>query len=94
MNSFSHNEQNFGSSFYKSRKMLHIIQNSDLNDFSSLGNREAAKSVIARQESEILRLAEESQHVIISQLANKIVHQSSIPEEGEENTLNSNRFIY
>jgi len=41
----------------------------DINDFSLSGGGDPA----GRQESEMLRLAEESQHVIISQLVNKIV---------------------
>lgn len=41
-----------------------------LNEYCS---NDTARSAVARQESEILRLAEESQHVIISQMLNKIV---------------------
>lgn len=33
---------------------------------------ESARSAVARQESEMLRMAEESQHVIISQMLNKL----------------------
>ncbi len=38
---------------------------------------ESARSAVARQESEILRLAEESQHVIISQMLSKLVKKTS-----------------
>jgi hypothetical protein len=43
---------------------------SSLKEYCS---NESARSIVARQESEILRLAEESQHVIISQLLNNLV---------------------
>ena len=39
---------------------------------------ETTKIAVARQESEILRLAEESQHVIINQMLNKLVKQASV----------------
>ena len=49
-----------------------------LSDYCS---KESARSVVARQESEILRLAEESQHVIISQMLNKLVKQTSVSSD-------------
>ena len=39
---------------------------------------ETTRSAVARQESEILRLAEESQHVIINQMLSKLVKQPSV----------------
>ena len=47
-----------------------------VNATKSYCSSESARSAVARQESEILRLAEESQHVIISQMLNKIVKKS------------------
>jgi hypothetical protein len=47
---------------------------SKLNDFAV--GVESTRSIVARQESEILRLVEESQHVIISQMLTKIVSQN------------------
>jgi hypothetical protein len=46
---------------------------------------ETTRSAVARQESEILRLAEESQHVIINQMLNKLVKQASIDEIETDN---------
>jgi hypothetical protein len=59
---------------------------------------ETTRSAVARQESEILRLAEESQHVIINQMLNKLVKQASIDEietdnndeDGNISNVNSN----
>lgn len=42
----------------------------NLNEYCS---NDTARSAVARQESEILRMAEESQHVIINQMLNQIV---------------------
>ena len=46
---------------------------------------ETTRSAVARQDSEILRLAEESQHVIINQMLNKLVKQASIDEIETDN---------
>jgi len=55
----------------------HLNSNlADINDFSLSGGGDPA----GRQESEMLRLAEESQHVIISQLVNKIVSMDEADE--------------
>ena len=63
---------------------------------------ESARSAVARQESEILRLAEESQHVIISQMLNKLVKKtdfnSSDTNHSQENaekpaSINSSEII-
>jgi hypothetical protein len=70
--------------------------NSSINDFTA--GVESTRSIVARQESEILRLVEESQHVIISQMLNKIVHNqnlettpltSSSPDTNANNTTNT-----
>ena len=55
----------------------------NLNEYCS---NDTARSAVARQESEILRLAEESQHVIISQMLNKIVktEESGFQESRED----------
>lgn len=54
---------------------------------------ETTRSAVARQESEILRLAEESQHVIINHMLNKLVKQSSIDETEIEITNNDDELI-
>ena len=48
---------------------------SNLDDFT---RGQSHRNRVARQESEMLRLAEESQHVILSQLANKIIKTGSV----------------
>ena len=63
-----------------------------INATKTYCSSESARSAVARQESEILRLAEESQHVIISQMLNKLVKQShssdaiTVNNESNENT--------
>ena len=54
--------------------------------------KESTRSIVARQESEILRLVEESQHVIISQMLNKIVAQntSTTPISSSSPEMSSN----
>jgi hypothetical protein len=59
---------------------------SNVKDYCAI---ETTRSAVARQESEILRLAEESQHVIINQMLNKLVKQSSIDETEIEDTNNN-----
>lgn len=48
---------------------------------------ETTRSAVARQESEILRLAEESQHVIINQMLNKLVKQTSVDMGTDSNNM-------
>lgn len=48
---------------------------------------ETTRSAVARQESEILRLAEESQHVIINQMLSKLVKQTSVDLGTDSNNL-------
>ncbi|RNA34635.1 hypothetical protein BpHYR1_046309 [Brachionus plicatilis] len=57
----------------------------NLNDYCS---NDTARSAVARQESEILRLAEESQHVIISQMLNQIVKTD---ESGSQKSRDDDR---
>ena len=54
-----------------------FVVQSNPNDYCTL---ESARSMVARQESEILRLAEESQHFIISQLFNNMATMANIAE--------------
>lgn len=54
--------------------------NSNLANLDDFTRGQSQRNRVARQESEMLRLAEESQHVIISQLANKIIRTSSAEE--------------
>jgi hypothetical protein len=55
-------------------------------DVSEYCASESVRSAIARQESEMLRLAEESQHVIITQMLNKMVKvpKGRIKSKGKE----------
>ena len=64
----------------------------NINDYRAT---ESARSIVARQESEILRLAEESQHVIISQLLSKLVEDKNNSEKvaGSSNGLASSSNI-
>jgi len=62
-----------------------------INATKTYCSQESARSAVARQESEILRLAEESQHVIISQMLNKLVKKSDFDSsETNNNNVESN----
>lgn len=59
----------------------------NLNDYCS---NESTRSAVARQESEILRLAEESQHVIISQMLTKLVKTKERGTESKSDSIEQN----
>ena len=75
-------ESNVTVAFYDLKKNSHLFESIANGNLSNIN--EATRSHVARQESEILRLAEESQHVIISQLVNKIVKQASFNEDDDQ----------
>jgi hypothetical protein len=57
---------------------------SKIKDYCAI---ETTRSAVARQESEILRLAEESQHVIINQMLSKLVKQPSVDLTNDDETM-------
>lgn len=60
-----------------------------INATKTYCSQESARSAVARQESEILRLAEESQHVIISQMLNKLVKKGDFHSSEASNNNNN-----
>ena len=63
---------------------------SSIKDYCAV---ETTRSAVARQESEILRLAEESQHVIINQMLNKLVKQTSVDIGSDSNNLSTENIV-
>ena len=78
--------QNDQPSTFSMTSSIKESKNPNLKEYCS---GESARSIVARQESEILRLAEESQHVIINQLLNNIVKKSDSPSLKQKSSKNN-----
>ncbi|CAF0758756.1 unnamed protein product [Brachionus calyciflorus] len=79
------NKSNLMTSLNESSNKFINPKLASLKDYCS---NDTVRSAVARQESEILRLAEESQHVIISQMLNKIVKSDGSDGLKESNVKN------